>query len=103
MPPAPVRFLLWIVAVPLAFAVVFALARAFGLLTTNDVSDVALAEGWRRFMPIIRLLPFVAVATAAFVHGGVYLIARARQKRGAAGRRKPAGGRTSRQTSGSGA
>ena len=75
VPPAWVRFLLWIVAVPLAFLVVFGLAKAFGMLTTNEITDVALAEGWGRFWPIIRLLPFVALATALFVTGGVYGIA----------------------------
>jgi hypothetical protein len=83
VPPAWVRLLLWIVAVPLAFMVVFGLAKAFGLLTTNEITDVALAEGWGRFWPIVRLLPFVALATALFVTGGVYGIARLRaQKRG---------------------
>ena len=83
VPPAWVRFLLWIVAVPLAFLVVFGLAKSFGVLTTNEITDVALAEGWGRFWPIIRLLPFVALATALFVTGGVYGIARLRaQKRG---------------------
>ena len=80
-----VRFGLWIVAVPLAFIVVFALARAFGMLSTNDVTDVALAEGWHRFVPIARLLPFVALATALFVHGSVYGIAQLRVRRAASG------------------
>jgi hypothetical protein len=81
VPPAWVRFLLWIVAVPVAFLVVFGLAKAIGLLTTNEITDVALAEGWGRFWPIVRLLPFVALATALFVTGGVYGIARLRQQR----------------------
>jgi hypothetical protein len=80
-PPRPVRFLLWIVAVPLAFLIVFFLARLAGLLTTNEVTDVALAEGWSRFWPIVRLLPFVALATAGIVQGGVYGIARMRANR----------------------
>jgi hypothetical protein len=87
VPPVWVRFLLWIVAVPLAFLVVFGLARAVGFLTTNEITDVALAEGWGRFWPILRLVPFVALATALFVTGGVYGIARLRaQKRGTAAR-----------------
>ena len=88
IPPAWARFALWIVAVPLAFLVVFGLARAFGVLSTNDITDVALAEGWHRFVPIVRLLPFVAVVTALFVHGGVFGIARLRESR----RAKPPGG-----------
>lgn len=109
-----IRFALWIVAVPLAFFVVFTLARAFGLLSTNDVTDVALAEGWRRFMPIVRLLPFVALATAGFVHGGVFAITRFRERRrqgvgapdsGAkpAAASKPAAAWRPRQSSGKGA
>jgi hypothetical protein len=93
--PAWARFLLWLVAVPLAFLVVFGFARTFGLLTTNDVTDVALAEGWRRFMPIVRLLPFVALVTALFVTGGVYGLTRLRAGQaqrgsgGASSRRPP--------------
>ena len=65
IPPRWVRFLLWIVAVPLAFPRrVRARDAPFGVLTTNEVTDVALAEGWHRFWPIARLLPFVALATA---------------------------------------
>jgi hypothetical protein len=81
IPGRPIRFLLWFVAVPLAFLIVFALARAVGLLTTNEVTDVALAEGWSRFWPIVRLLPFVALATAGILQGSVYGIARLRAKR----------------------
>jgi len=81
VPPAWIRFLLWIVAIPLAFAVVFGFARATGMLTTNQISDVALAEGWGRFWPIARLIPFVAVAAAAFVQGSAWLIVRLRERR----------------------
>jgi hypothetical protein len=81
VPGRGVRFLLWIIAVPLAFLVVFGLAKAFGMLSTNDITDVALAEGWHRFVPIARLLPFVAVAIALFVQGGVYAIVQIRQRR----------------------
>jgi hypothetical protein len=103
-PPAWMRFLLWVVAVPLAFIVVFGFARAFGLLTTNNITDVALAEGWRRFWPIVRLLPFVALVTAIFVTAGVYAIARLRarprQGSGGTGSTVP---RTPRQSSRAGA
>jgi len=81
IPPRGVRFLMWFIAVPLAFLIVFSLARAVGLLTTNEVTDVALAEGWGRFWPIARLLPFVALATAGMIQGAVYGIARLRLSR----------------------
>jgi hypothetical protein len=81
VPARPIRFLLWIVAVPLGFIIVFWLAKAVGVLNTNQVTDVALANGWGRFWPIVRLLPFVALATAGIVQGGVYGIARLRAKR----------------------
>ena len=81
------RLLLWFVAVPLGFLVVFLIARAFGLFTTNQLSDVFLANDTSRFWPVARLLPFVALATAAFVQGGVYLLARlrGRSRRGSTG------------------
>lgn len=96
-----VRFGLWVIAVPLAFVVVFGLARALGLLTTNEITDVALAEGWQRFWPIARLVPFVALLTAAFVQGGVYAIARFRAKGAPQPRRgsAPDGARQTRQSS----
>ncbi|HTD49812.1 MAG TPA: hypothetical protein VK771_04390 [Acidimicrobiia bacterium] len=81
IPPRPIRFLLWFVAVPVAFLVVFAFARAVGLLTTNEVTDVALASGWSRFWPIVRMLPFVALGAAGIVQGGVYGIAQVRASR----------------------
>ncbi len=61
IPPRGIRFLLWIVAVPLAFLVVLALARGLGMLTSNQIQDLALAEGWGRFWPIARLVPFIAL------------------------------------------
>jgi hypothetical protein len=81
IPPRPIRFLLWFVAVPVAFLIVFAFARAVGLLTTNEVTDVALASGWGRFWPIVRMLPFVALGAAGIVQGGVYGIAQVRANR----------------------
>jgi hypothetical protein len=80
IPPRWVRFLLWFVAVPLAFAVVLPLARGFGMLTSNQIQDLALAEGWGRFWPIVRLLPFIAFAVAVFVQGGTYGIAKLRER-----------------------
>lgn len=105
VPPAWVRLLLWLVAVPLAFFVVFSVARVVGLLTTRDITDVALAEGWRRFMPIVRLLPFVALATALFVTGGVYGVARLRGRQGpkAATGGRPSARSSPRQSSRTGA
>ena len=81
VPPRGVRFALWFAAVPLAFLVVFTFARAVGLLTTNEVTDVALANGWSRFWPIARLLPFVALVTAGLLQGAVFGITRWRTSR----------------------
>jgi len=81
IPPRWARFLLWIVAIPLAFIVILTFARAAGMLTTNEISDVALAEGWGRFWPIARLIPFVAFAAAGLVQGGAFLLTRMRQRR----------------------
>jgi hypothetical protein len=81
MPSRWIRFALWFIAVPLAFLFVFLFAKLIGVLTSNQVENVALDEGWSRFWPIARLLPFVALITAALVHGGVYGIARFRSRR----------------------
>jgi hypothetical protein len=72
------RLLLWIVAVPVSFIIVFAVARAVGVFTSSQLSDVFLANDSARFWPVARLLPFVALLTACFVQGGVLLLARRR-------------------------
>ena len=74
--PLWMRFVLWVVAVPLSFVVIFLLARATGLFTSSQLSDVFLANAPGRFWPVIRILPFVALLTAGLVHGGVYALAR---------------------------
>jgi hypothetical protein len=53
------------------------------MLNSNQLEDVALDEGWTRFMPIARLLPLVALVTAGLVQGGVYGITRLRSRRNA--------------------
>ena len=87
------RLLLWFIAVPLGFLLVFVVARAFNLFTSNQLSDLFLANNTGRFWPAARLLPFVALVTAALVQGGVYLLARLRGRRGrggaGAGRSRP--------------
>ena len=76
--PMWMRFLLWIVAVPLGFIIVFVVARAFGVFTSSQLSDVFLASDPGRFWPVARVLPFVALVTAVIVQAGVYAIARLR-------------------------
>jgi hypothetical protein len=78
------RFILWVIAVPLGFFVVFSIARAFNLFTSNQLSDLFLANNPGRFWPAARLLPFVALVTASIVQLGVYLLARWRGRRAGA-------------------
>lgn len=78
------RFLLWIVAVPLSFILVFVIARALSVFTSNQLSDLFLANDTSRFWPVARLLPFVALLTASLVQGGVFVLARLRGRGGAA-------------------
>ena len=70
------RLGLWFVAVPVGFVLVFGFARAFGLLSSQQLQDVFLEEGWDRFWPVARLLPFVALVTASIVHFSVLYISR---------------------------
>lgn len=84
LPPAPaprtvpwwMRLILWIIAVPIGFYVVFLVARAVGLFSKSQFEDVFLANGWGRFWPLARLLPVVALAIAGIVQGGVVLLGR---------------------------
>jgi hypothetical protein len=78
------RLLLWIVAVPVSFLIVFSLARMSGIFTHDQLTDVFLASGRSRFWPLARVLPFVAVLTALIVQGGVVLLGRRRARRASA-------------------
>lgn len=78
--PFPLRLLVWFVAVPLGFAIVFGVARAFGLLSSNQLEDVFLETGWSRFWPVARLLPFVALVTASIVHFTILFMSRWRSR-----------------------
>ena len=90
--PVPwwMRLLLWFVAVPLAFLIVFLAARLFGVFTTTQLSDLFLANSTSRFWPVARLLPFVALVTASLVQAGVYGLARLRGRSGGARPIEPA-------------
>ena len=66
--PFWMRLLVWLIAVPLGFVIVFGVARGLGFLTQTQLEDVFLESGWDRFWPVARLLPFVALVTAAIVH-----------------------------------
>jgi hypothetical protein len=81
VPPRWMRFALWIVSVPLGFIIVFGIAQIIGVLNSNQLEDVALDTGFARFMPIARLLPFVALVTAGLVQAGVYGLTRWRNQR----------------------
>jgi hypothetical protein len=78
------RLLLWIVAVPVSFVIVFSIARMSGVFTHDQLTDVFLASGRSRFWPLARVLPFVAVLTALIVQGGVVLLGRRRTRRAGA-------------------
>jgi hypothetical protein len=78
--PRWARLALWIVAVPVSFFCVFGVARTLGLFTTDQLSDVFLADGASRFWPLARLLPFVALVMAGVVHGGVVVLARRKRR-----------------------
>jgi hypothetical protein len=84
--PRFVRILIWVVAVPLGFLLVFGTTRAFGFLSQRQLEDTFLLSGWGRFGPIVRVLPFWALITALIVHFSNIGIVRWRQ------REKPPGG-----------
>jgi hypothetical protein len=74
------RLLIWIVAVPVSFIVVFGLARAIGFLSQSQLEDVFLETGWNRFWPVARLLPFTALLTAGIVQFAVLYFSRWRMR-----------------------
>ena len=78
--PFWMRLLIWIVAVPVGFIVVFGVARAIGFLSQSQLEDVFLETGWNRFWPVARLLPFTALLTAGVVQFAVLYISRWRMR-----------------------
>ena len=78
--PFWMRLLIWIVAVPVGFIVVFGVARALGFLSQSQLEDVFLETGWNRFWPVARLLPFTALLTAGIVQFAVLYISRWRMR-----------------------
>ena len=64
VPARWIRFALWIVAVPLGFVIVFAFARAVGMLNSNQLQDVVITDGWK---PLLAAGAVAAVRRAG--HG----------------------------------
>ena len=64
---------------------VFAIATSFKVLTRTQLEDTFVLTGWGRFMPIARLLPFCALATAVLVQLGVFGLERLRARNLSAG------------------
>ncbi len=98
--PRFVRLLIWVVAVPLGFLLVFGTTRALGFLSQRQLEDAFLLSGWSRFTPILRVLPFWALVTALIVHfGNIGIVqwqrtsARRRAQPGVARSRRPINGR----------
>jgi hypothetical protein len=79
-PPLILRFALWVIALPLGSLIVFALASAFHVLTKSQLEDTFLRADWGRFVPIARILPFCALATALIVQLGVFLLEQLRAR-----------------------
>jgi hypothetical protein len=99
-PPLILRLLLWVIALPLGSLIVFGLASAVHVLTKSQLEDTFLRADWGRFVPIARLLPFCALATALLVQLGVFGLellharnVRGRRAGGASGRGSGGGSR----------
>ena len=79
-PPLILRLALWAIALPLGSFIVFSMARWSGVLSKAQLEDTILLSGWGRFVPIARLLPFCALATALIVQLGVFGLERLRAR-----------------------
>jgi hypothetical protein len=89
------RLAVWVIALPLGSFLVFILASWSGFLTRTQLENTILLPGWGRFVPIARLLPFCALATALLVQLGIFGLERLRDRnlrRGPPGRRRSGGG-----------
>jgi hypothetical protein len=102
-PPLILRLVLWVIALPLGSLLTFAFASALGVLTKSQLEDTFLRADWGRFVPIARLLPFCALATALLVQLGVFLLEQLharnlRARRAGGPKRGPGGGGRPRPT-----
>lgn len=96
-PPLLLRLMLWAIALPLGSLLVFAIASSLKVITKAQLEDTFLLAGWGRFVPIARLLPFCALATALIVQLGVFGLERLRVRnlrKGPPGRSRPRPGST---------
>ena len=71
-PPLILRLAIWIIALPLGTLLVFGIANRLKVLTRLQLENTFVLTGWGRFVPIARLLPFCALATALLVQLGVF-------------------------------
>lgn len=71
-PPLILRLALWVIALPLGTLFVFGVANRLKILTRLQLENTFVLTGWGRFVPIARLLPFCALATALLVQLGVF-------------------------------
>ena len=102
-PPLVLRLMLWAIALPLGSLLVFAVASSLKVITKGQLEDTFLLAGWGRFVPIARLLPFCALATALIVQLGVFGLEQLRARnlrKGPPGRSRPRPGSTRPHTPG---
>ena len=106
--PLWMRILIWVIALPIALAIVGIPARQLGYLTSQKLLDVIVKTDLSRFVPILVIIVLWALVTAVlvtvFIEGGRRLMLRRRaratekhemsaldsssEKRGLFGRRK---------------
>jgi hypothetical protein len=82
--PLPLRIAAWLVALPLALAIVGIPARKAGYLTSQKLLDVIVKSDITRFVPILVIVGLWALVTAVlvtvFVEGGRRVMLRRRAK-----------------------
>jgi hypothetical protein len=96
-PPLILRLVLWVIALPVGSLLVFGVASWLGKLTRLQLENTFVLTGWGRFLPIARLLPFCALATALIVQLGEFGLERLRARnlrQGPPGRSRPRPGPT---------
>ena len=65
------RLAVWCIAVPVGLFIVFGGARSMGWVTMDQLIKTFTGQGWDRFAPIARLLPFAALVSATIVQASV--------------------------------
>jgi fumarate reductase subunit D len=76
--PAPLRALVWLIALPLGWVAAAVPLRAIGWLSVDDALDAFAGSGLGRWVILLVLLPLWAAISASLAHLAIEALTRRR-------------------------